>query len=184
MELVEVMSGEQIQSVAALAEEIWTECYGEILSGRQISYMLERYQSEEAMTRQLAEGYRYLMIREGESLCGYVGFCPLDRAGQTGRGLFLSKLYLKQEFRGRGLATETIAFLEGLVLSEGYDYLWLTVNRNNVRAAKRYEAVGFSCWACEDTPIGEGFFMEDFIMGKRADCMEKRPGCSTCGAEK
>ena len=167
MELVAVLSEEQIQKTAETAAEIWRECYAGLLSAEQISYMLEKIQSAEAIAGQISgEGYRYALIEEGGAVCGYVGFCKKDHPASEGHGLFLSKLYLKSPFRGRGFARKTVAYLEQVCLAEGLDYLWLTVNRGNDRAMARYEAYGFERWREECADIGSGFCMDDWFYRK------------------
>ena len=47
--------------MAQLADEIWHEHYQNILSPEQIDYMVERYQSVQAITEQLEQGYHYLL---------------------------------------------------------------------------------------------------------------------------
>ena len=87
-----------IQNIAALGEEIWREHYAELLGEAQVAYMLDKFQSAPAVFAQLESGgYTYWLIFDGETPCGYCGFVKEpDR-------LFLSKLYLRRESRGKGL---------------------------------------------------------------------------------
>ena len=79
-----------IGTLAALAEQVWHECFARLLSREQIEYMLARFQSEEALTRQMqSEGYAYYFLRCGRENAGYFGI----REDGEGR-LFLSKLYI------------------------------------------------------------------------------------------
>lgn len=52
--------------MAALAKEIWGEHYRGLLTPGQITYMVDRFQSEEAITLQLSEGYQYRLITVGD----------------------------------------------------------------------------------------------------------------------
>ena len=55
-----------IGTLEALAEQVWHECFAHLLSREQIEYMLARFQSEEALTRQMqSEGYAYYFLRCG-----------------------------------------------------------------------------------------------------------------------
>ena len=59
-----VVSPGQVETVAALAAEIWREHYEGILSPDQIEYMVEQFQSASAVDRQIMEeGYRYWLIK-------------------------------------------------------------------------------------------------------------------------
>jgi len=87
-----------LKALAALAHEIWNEYFPCILEQGQIDYMVEKFQSHEAISRQISEeGYRYFLLREEGDTAGYAGICPRDGK------LFLSKLYLRRQFRGRSL---------------------------------------------------------------------------------
>ena len=65
--------------------------------------MVERYQSVQAITEQLEQGYHYLLALEDGQPCG---FCGYHR--ETDR-MFLSKIYIRKDFRRRGIAS---AFLK------------------------------------------------------------------------
>ena len=69
---VPVTSPEQVREVAGLAKEIWNEHYAGLLTPGQITYMVEHFQSEEAITLQLADGYQYRLVTVGGELAGYV----------------------------------------------------------------------------------------------------------------
>ena len=54
MDLERVRTPAQIAAVAALARETWTRHYVPIIGVAQVEYMLEKFQSEEAIARQIA----------------------------------------------------------------------------------------------------------------------------------
>ena len=54
---IKVLSEQQIADVAYLARQIWQEHYLPIVGQEQIDYMLEKFQCERAITKQLADGY-------------------------------------------------------------------------------------------------------------------------------
>ena len=75
-----VVSPGQVETVAALAAEIWREHYEGILSPDQIEYMVEQFQSASAVDRQIMEeGYRYWLIKADGQEAGYYGACPGGR---------------------------------------------------------------------------------------------------------
>ena len=155
-------SREDISLLAKMAEEIWTEHYAGLLSGEQIGYMVEKLQSERAIGEQLAhQGYAYYFLMDGEERAGYLA---IQRQGD-GR-LFLSKLYLYKERRGKRIASRALAFLEALCREEGLSSIWLTVNRGNAGSVAVYQRLGFRTVRSEATDIGSGFVMDDYIMEK------------------
>jgi ribosomal protein S18 acetylase RimI-like enzyme len=153
VEIQRVETPGQIGHTAALAEEIWTEHYTPLIGSAQVAYMLERFQSAEAIGGAIErDGFRYYMI-------GSAGYCAVRPEGDS---LFLSKLYIKKEYRGRGLAGRLFRF----ALSEhpGTTRVWLTVNRGNTGAVKAYKKMGFIIEKEVVADIGGGFVMDDYLM--------------------
>ncbi len=155
-----VTTPQEIQTLCRIADEIWHEYFTPIIGPAQVEYMVGRFQSVPAVTEQIQSGYEYYFIMPAGSPAGYTGIHPEDGA------LFLSKLYLKKEFRGKGYARKTLNFLEELCRSRGLSKIWLTVNRHNDNTIAVYKAMGFSTVREQKTDIGNGFFMDDFVMEK------------------
>lgn len=154
---------ENIGALAALAHEIWHEYWPFLLSEEQISYMVEKFQSEAAIIRQRTEeNYRYYFIAgAGGERVGYFGV-----AAKQGY-LFLSKLYVKSDFRHQGIGARAFEKIKQLAEESGHDKIRLTVNRNNEKTIKAYFKYGFEIIAQEVTDIGNGFVMDDYIMEYR-----------------
>lgn len=158
LNFTEVMTDAQIEVTAALANEIWHEFFPAILSAEQIDYMVEKFQSVRAMKEQIgSEGYKYFLLFRGRERVGYIAVRP-DKDGR----LFLSKLYIKKEHRGKGYAAEVFGFLKKYCRGNGFDSVWLTVNKNNISAVSVYEKRGFKKIGEGVTDIGNGFVMDDF----------------------
>ena len=163
VEWVPVSAPEQVREVAALAKEIWGEHYRGLLTPGQITYMVYRFQSEEAITLQLSEGYQYRLITVGDEPAGYAAYRTEEER------LFLSKLYVRKRFRRRGLARRTVDGLNRLCREQGLVALYLTVNRENAGSIAAYLAMGFRKVREQVTDIGEGYVMDDFIMEKAVE---------------
>lgn len=155
-----VATAEQIRLTAALAEEVWTEHYTGLLEPGQIAYMVEKFQSPAAIRRQIEEeGYRYFLLADDAAdPCGYVGI------QETGDRLFLSKLYIRKDARGRGLASQTLRFLQELCRKERLSAIWLTVNKGNASSIEIYKKWGFRVADTQAADIGGGYVMDDYIM--------------------
>ena len=156
----EVKTEKEIVCSAQLADEIWHECYAELLQKEQIDYMVERFQSAGAIAGQMREGYRYYLAQVRGEPVGYMGVQPKEGK------LFLSKFYLKKEWRGSGLAGEMFAFVEQLCSALGCRGYWLTVNKGNERAKRAYEKAGMRIVREQVAEIGEGFVMDDYVFEK------------------
>lgn len=160
---IPVSSPEQVREVAGLAKDIWNEHYAGLLTPGQITYMVEHFQSEEAITLQLADGYQYRLVTVGGEPAGYVAFRT------DGDKLFLSKLYIHKRFRLRGLAHRSVDLLMRLCREQGLTALYLTVNRENIGSIAAYIAMGFRTVREQVTDIGEGYVMDDFVMEKAVE---------------
>ena len=153
---------EQIQAIASLAEIIWNEHFTPIIGKEQVDYMVEKFQSYPALKEQIAEGYEYYQLFDNGKFCGYTGI----HAGEDNR-LFLSKLYIKKEARGRHLATKAFSFLKELCRDRGYTAIWLTCNKYNDNTLAVYRHLGFETIDTQEADIGRGFIMDDYIMEYR-----------------
>ena len=157
-EIKPVTSDEMIHEVADLAEEIWHQHFTPIIGEDQVNYMVDKFQSYPALKKQIADGYEYFQIRNDGILCGYTGVHAEDDA------LFLSKLYLAKESRGKHLSTKAFRFLEDLCRQRGFKKIWLTCNKYNAGTLAVYDHLGLTITRSEVTDIGNGFVMDDYIL--------------------
>lgn len=152
------VSDAQIEALAALADEIWHEFFPAVISEGQIDYMLEKFQSAPAMREQIAtDNYRYYFVMLGDETIGYVGIRPETEL------LFLSKLYLKKQYRGRGYGRQMIEFVAQQARELGKSGVYLTVNRFNDGSVGVYHATGFTVARTQVTDIGGGYVMDDYV---------------------
>jgi GNAT superfamily N-acetyltransferase len=158
MNIREIFSEADVRRLAKVARIVWREANVSFCTPEQVEYMIERYQSFEAISGQLMHGYRYFLIEEGDVIMGYFGVQP------QGERLFLSKFYILKEYRGRKLFSLGLQYMIDLCKENSLESIYLTVNRNNTHAYEVYLAKGFKVIAEEDNPIGEGFEMNDYIM--------------------
>ena len=154
----------QAPELAALARVVWREHFTPIIGAGQVEYMLRRFQSEEAVRGQMErEGYvYYFFLWDGEK-AGYMGV----RA--EGDALFLSKLYLKKEFRGRKISRAATDFLLGVCRERGLPKVRLTCNKYNAAALAAYRALGFRNVRPQVTDIGNGYVMDDYVLERAAE---------------
>jgi GNAT superfamily N-acetyltransferase len=154
-----VQSGEHIETVAQLAQEIWYEHYVPIIGRAQVDYMVEKFQSVAAIRDQIALGYEYYTIEFEGADVGYIALQPQSEH------LFISKFYLRQAVRGLGLARSTLEFIENNSREHGFSRLALTVNKYNP-ALQAYLRLGFVNCGSVVADIGDGFVMDDYRLQK------------------
>ncbi len=158
---ITVSTENQIEIVESLAREIWTEHYTPIIGRAQVDYMLDRFQSKQAIAEQIKAGVLYFIIKADDEFIGYIAVRP------KGRELFLSKIYVKSSRRGKGYGKKAVQFAEKLAKEKGLNKIVLTVNKNNVSSIKAYEKIGFKNVGSLIQDIGNGFVMDDYKMEKR-----------------
>ncbi|OUP49285.1 GNAT family N-acetyltransferase [Lachnoclostridium sp. An181] len=156
--MIPAVNDAEILGVAALAEEIWHEHFPPIIGEEQVDYMVEKFQSFDALKRQIADGYEYFLISSDYMMVGYTGVTEKDGS------LFLSKLYLLKDSRGQHLSTEVFGHLIDLAKERKLDKIWLTCNKYNSHSLDVYKHLGFEIVRDEVTDIGNGFVMDDYIL--------------------
>ena len=147
---------ENVSELSALASEIVKEHYDPILGSEQNDYMIRMFQSVPAITEQLQHGYRYYLIRDNGKDAGFLGFYPKEEE------MYISKFYLHQDYRGRGLSREMLKFVVRETKALGMDRITLNVNKYN-DAILAYEKLGFTRLRAEVNDIGHGYVMDDYV---------------------
>ena len=165
-----VSTEQQQEQLAAMADEIWHEYWPAIIGRAQTDYMVQKFQSLEAIQRDMAEhGYQYWFMEDAEAdaqasgagrIVGYTG----GRIDEETNRFFISKIYLYQHARGHGYARKTVEFYDALCRERGLHAMYLTVNKGNDLALRAYVGTGFEIIAAVVNDIGEGFVMDDYIM--------------------
>ncbi len=150
---------EDIKELASLASAIWHEYWPVLLTPEQIDYMVENFQSENAINNQYDnENYTYYFIRENDKNIGYFGVSAKQDY------LFLSKLYISKDYRAKGLGTMAFEKIKEIAQNQNYKKIQLTVNKHNENTIKAYLKWGFKIIDSVVTDIGSGFVMDDYIM--------------------
>ena len=157
-----VKTEEQIKILADTATIIWHEAFKNIITLAQIDYMIEKFQSFNALSEAINKNnYNYYLIKSDNVVMGYTGLHE-----EEGK-LFLSKLYILKEYRGKQVASKAFDFIENLAKNKNLKSVWLTVNRNNNHAIEVYKHKGFIVTRTQVADIGNGFVMDDYIFEKQ-----------------
>lgn len=162
--------------LADLAYEIWNEYWPQHIGQAQTDYMIKRFQSLEAIQEQMAHDayeYWFVTVDEADSDSPWtapdgrpiVGFTGGHVEPETNR-FFISKIYLLAAERGKHYASKVVQFYVDLCETRGLRAMYLTVNKGNELGIRAYKGKGFTVIEEAETPIGEGFIMDDYIMEK------------------
>lgn len=146
----------QLESFAA---SIWEQHYIPIIGANQVAFMLEKYQSTEAMFDQFLAGFKYAWVMSEGQKAGYFAF---DLKVQ--KEVFISKLYIHKDFRRRGLGRCVLDFIAKEVQVLGCTKMSLSVNKDNSNSIQFYLSYGFQINKAQKIAIGEGFYMDDYVM--------------------
>jgi ribosomal protein S18 acetylase RimI-like enzyme len=150
----------QYERIAKLADTIWREHYIPIIGEAQVDYMLKKFQSEQAIADQVAEGFHYYVIEYDGHPVGYLSYI------KDADDLFLSKIYVLSSFRGNKIGKNALLFTEQQAHKMNCNSIVLTVNKNNINSIKAYEKIGFLNRGPIVKDIGGGFIMDDYKMVK------------------
>lgn len=157
----EVVTNEQIKILSDTANIVWHEAYEGIVSVSQIDYMIEKFQSFNSIFEAInKDHYLYYLIKVDDNVAGYIGLHEEEEK------MFLSKLYILKEYRGKGVSSKTFEFIENLAKEKQLKSVWLTVNKNNNHAIDVYKHKGFVIIRKQVADIGNGFVMDDFVFEK------------------
>jgi GNAT superfamily N-acetyltransferase len=152
-----------ISIIRNLAQLIWPEAYGEIISKEQITYMLDLMYSEAALKAQMEKGHQFILAVNESLPIGFAAFSKKsDEEPQTFR---LHKLYVLPRQHAQGVGSSLLANLVTESKAAGANLLELNVNKFNI-AKQFYDKKGFTILREEILNIGEGYVMDDYVMVK------------------
>jgi GNAT superfamily N-acetyltransferase len=150
-------------TVAGLGETIWRSHYARLISAPQIDYMLAGRYTPDKLREYLNADDRWMELLKIDGKP--IGYCSYART-PTPRAMKLEQLYLLQEYRGKGLGGLMLRHVESRSLGLGLGVLMLQVNKRNADSIAFYRKAGFTIREEAIFDIGNGFFMDDYVMEK------------------
>ena len=154
------VNDKNIHIVPELAKEIWNISYHNIISQEQIDYMLDLMYEEEKIKESIENGEHWKILKADNVPVGYIHF------KEEGEKLFLSKIYLLQDEKYKGIGQVLLNEVIQHGLDHNFKSIYLTVNKNNAKAIRFYEKNNFKNIKSETFDIGNGYVMDDFIFEK------------------
>ncbi len=160
-------SDADLQVIHDMAEVVFRETYKTILSPEQMEYMMDWMYSLPNLEKQVVQGHTYYIAWNGSEPQGYVSVRK-DSVDQDGTEVWhLEKIYVMPSAQGKGLGSMLLETVKQHVFNYKITQkarVELNVNRNNP-AVGFYKKQGLTILRQGDFPIGNGFFMNDYIMG-------------------
>lgn len=154
----EVETQEEIKELYTFANKIWHEYFPCILEKEQIDYMVEMFFSPNVVEKSIKDGYEFYFAKSKDETIGFIAIHPEKDK------LFLSKLYLSLENRGKGYASHMLNFVKNRGKELNLNTIYLTVNKYNSHTIDVYKHHGFKTIRSEETDIGRGYIMDDYVM--------------------
>ncbi|WP_343667578.1 GNAT family N-acetyltransferase [Chitinophaga sp.] len=152
---------QDISIIQELTNLIWPATYLSILTQEQMDYMIAMMYNTEELTRQLTSDHTFLLLWDGDRAIGFAGYSPKEEPGVYK----LNKIYLHPDYQGKGAGKFLLNTVIDAVKATGAHLLELNVNKYN-KARSFYEKIGFEVYEEKDIDIGNGYWMNDFIMRK------------------
>jgi GNAT superfamily N-acetyltransferase len=157
--------------IRSIYERTWPSTYGHIISQEQIDFMLDWMYSDDALATQMNTGCAFYIasIKDSNFDNGEwepVGFCsvsPDDEKVEGPKAHKLNKLYVLPAAQGTGAGKALLNISIEVAKAAGSSSLFLQVNKLNT-AYTFYLKQGFVKEAEFKFDIGNGFFMDDYVM--------------------
>lgn len=152
-----------IKTIQKITYKTWPVTYGKILSKGQLDYMLDLFYSDKALINQFEKKEQlFYLISEDEAALGFIG---IEHNYKNETVTKIHKIYLLPETQGKGIGKKAIEQIEKMALENHSTALSLNVNRFN-SALSFYKKIGFEVINEVNIDIGNGYFMEDYILEK------------------
>ncbi len=148
-----------IAMIRNLANITWPIAYGEILSPQQLDYMMELIYSKAALQKQMENGQQFLLASDDEKPVAFAAYSILTTLNSA--VYKLEKIYILPNQQGKGIGKLLISNIIEAI--KPATTLQLKVNRQN-KALYFYQKLGFKIINEEDIDIGNGFYMNDYVM--------------------
>lgn len=142
-----------------MAARTWPSAYADVLSARQVGYMLHSMYATEVLTQQMETGHQFWLAEDERTTpIGFAGASAMAPAEWK-----LHKLYVLPFMQTKGVGKALLQVVADTARQAGATGLQLNVNRAN-KAVEFYRHLGFEIIDSGDFNIGAGFFMNDYIM--------------------
>ena len=160
MILLRKATEQDIPVIRHIAETTWEPTYGPIIGREQVEYMLEMFYSKVALLQQFQAGHEFLIAEMGSKDIAFVSYSIIPEHSDAFK---LHKIYVLPTVHGKGVGKFLINEVVNKVRHAGGKTLALNVNRAN-KAKDFYERAGFKIKETVDLEIGNGYFMNDYVM--------------------
>ncbi len=149
---------EDLDKIIVLAHKIWNDHYPEIIGQEQVNYMLEKMYDAESLKQQMQSNDLFFLAytTEYEAPIAFISIKEVEKGA-----LFINKFYVDTQTQRSGVG---MSFFDFILKEFTPEVIRLQVNRMNYKAVNFYFKSGFTIEKVADFDIGDGYFMNDFVM--------------------
>ncbi len=147
-----------LDKIIALAHRIWNDHYPEIIGQEQVDYMLGKIYDKNSLMLQMQSKDQFFIAHD-EIQAKDLGFLSIKEISNG--EFFINKLYVDTQLQRSGVGKGLLDFMIAKFVPQT---IRLQVNRMNYKAINFYFKHGFVIEKVADFDIGDGYFMNDFVM--------------------
>jgi len=155
--------------IRSISERTWPSTYGHIISQEQIDFMLEWMYSDASLEKQMNTGCEFFIANLNGDDVGFCSVSPEEEENNStekvagAKSHKLNKLYVLPTAQGTGAGKALLNKSIEVAKAAGSCSLFLQVNKQN-DAYTFYLKHGFVKEQEFKFDIGNGFFMDDYVM--------------------
>lgn len=146
-----------ISITSKFAQNVFIDYYINLIGEKQATYMANIFLSPQAIEKLINDRAIFKLVIDNDEIIGFTEY-KLEQDK-----VFLSKLYVKKEYRGHGVGKFMIDDCINYTLNNHKHIIYLTVNKGNTPSISVYEHLGFIKTASVINDIGNNYVMDDYI---------------------
>jgi len=116
--------------------------------------------SKNVIVDEIKKGFSWYLIKDDDKPIGFLSFSYF----KENNCVKLHKLYVLLLYHGKGIGRQALDFVKNYAHKLNAVYVYLHVNKQNLKAIKAYQKAGFYIHHLEYNDIGNNFFMDDYVM--------------------
>ncbi|MEN9699290.1 MAG: hypothetical protein RLZZ301_488 [Bacteroidota bacterium] len=156
---LQLASLHDLPSIERIARQTWPSTYQDIITSAQIDYMLNWMYSQKTLSQQVESGHEFYLVFDAQKALGFIALEWLHPSHE----LKVNKLYVLPQEQGKGFGKLLLQKALARAKETQCATISLQVNRNNA-AHLFYKQLGFHVRCEADFDIGNGFYMNDYVM--------------------
>ena len=150
---------EDVPALSFLAKKTFYDTFTGTCTEDDMSNFLETFYNENTLAEEVSNNsFQYFFAELDEEIVGYILFSDGEVSFDEIKGstaLELKRLYILNEYHGKGIAHDVMNFFLDYAMAQGYDVAFLGVWEHNLKAQKFYKKHGFTMSThTHDFPIG------------------------------